>query len=316
MKILKFKNNDEMPALGLGTWKSNPGEVKNAVKMAIKAGYRHIDCAFIYGNEAEIGQALSECFSEGLVTREELWITSKLWNDAHAKADVIPALKTSLSNLQLDYLDLYLIHWPIALKKGTFRPQSSDDQVSLEDCPISETWGAMEEANRQGLAKHIGVSNFGKKSLEKLLPAATIKPEMNQVEIHPYMQQEDLIAFCKTKDIHITAYAPLGSMDRPEGLKASDEPVLLEDPVIVELAKAKNASPAQVLISWALHRSTAVIPKSANPERIKQNLDSAQLSLTQSEMNAISALEKNRRYVNGDFWVMEGGPYTLENIWA
>jgi len=146
-----------MPALGLGTWKSDPGEVYKAVREAIKMGYRHIDCAMIYQNEAEIGQAFSDAFKDGDVKREELWITSKLWNNAHIKDDVQPALENTLKDLQLDYLDLYLIHWPVALKPGVGFPSSEDDFLSLKEVPTAVTWSGMEECKKVGLAKHIGV---------------------------------------------------------------------------------------------------------------------------------------------------------------
>ncbi len=316
MRTLKFKNNDEMPAFGLGTWKSEQGEVYNAVKTAIKEGYRHIDCAAIYGNEKEIGKALSECLSEGIVAREDLWITSKLWCNAHAKEDVIPTLKQTLSDLQLDYLDLYLIHWPVALKKEVLFVGAKEDLISLNDLPNTVTWEAMEDAVELGLAKHIGVSNFGKKALEDLISKSKIKPEMNQVESHPYFQQEDLFSFCSDNNIHFTAYAPLGSSDRAEKFKAEDEPKLLEDRTIADIAKSKNVTPGQVLISWALNRGTAVIPKSVNPGRIAQNLQAELVQLSDDDMKRIASLDKNYRYLSGGHWVFEGGAYTLESIWA
>ncbi len=316
MQTLKFKNNDEMPAFGLGTWKSAPGEVYNAVKTAIKEGYRHIDCAPVYGNEKEVGQALSECFAEGIVSRADMWITSKLWNTEHAEADVLPALKQTLSDLKIAYLDLFLIHWPVALKKGIPSPQSAEDMISLDDIPISETWQAMEAAVAEGLVKHIGVSNFGKNALKSLMSSSKIVPEMNQVESHPYLQQEELLSFCKANNILFTAYSPLGSSDRPAVLKAQNEPSLLESSVIRAIAGSKNATPAQVLICWALQRGTSVIPKSVNPGRIAQNLQAGQLRLSDDEMNRIATLEKAYRYVTGAFWVFDGGPYTLESLWS
>lgn len=304
-----------MPAFGLGTWKSEPGEVYNAVKTAVKAGYRHIDCAPIYGNEKEIGKALTECFHEGLVKREELWITSKLWNTEHLKDDVIPALEKTLEDLQLDYLDMYLIHWPVALKRDVGFPQSADDFLSPHEAPISETWKVMEVAVDKGLTRHIGVSNFGIKRLKALLDTAVHPPEMNQVESHPYLQQPELVDFCKSNDIHVTAYSPLGSPDRPEALKAANEPSLLQNPVILELAREKNCSAGQILITWALHRGISVIPKSVNPKRIADNLEAEAIELSGSDLNKINALEKGFRYVTGAFWTFDGGPYTMDNIW-
>lgn len=315
MKYHKFNNGDEIPLLGLGTWKSSPGEVYGAVREAIKAGYRHIDCAAIYENEAEIGLALKDAISDGDVKREELWITSKLWNSGHGKNNVIPALQKTLADLQLDYLDLYLIHWPIPLKEDRKFATLSSHFYSIEERPIENTWEGMEQAIKQGLTRHIGVSNFSSKKLKKLIENATIKPEVNQIELHPYLQQNEMLEFCKKENILLTAYSPLGSKDRAPAFKGKDEPNLLANPTIDEIANNRNISSAQVLLAWAVNRGTAVIPKSVNRKRIQENIAAADIILGEKNMDRIELLDKHFRYINGKFWAIPGSGYTLENLW-
>lgn len=315
MKQLIYANGDMMPALGLGTWKSKPGEVYAAVREAIRIGYRHIDCAAIYLNEAEIGKALNDEFASGSVKREELWITSKLWNNAHRREQVIPALKKTLADLQLEYLDLYLVHWPIAFKEDVLAPRKGSDYITLDEIPLIETWQGMEDALSNGFAKHIGVSNFSVKKLKALIAQAKYKPEINQVELHPLLQQNDLFGFCKSENIFLTAYSPLGSQDRHPSLKRIDEPSLFNNSVIVSIAEKHNCTPAQVLIKWAVQRGTAVIPKSINPARLKENFDSQFITLTSDDMSSIAALDKHYRFLNGDNWAANGSPYTVAGIW-
>ncbi|PSR13918.1 MAG: aldehyde oxidoreductase [Bacteroidetes bacterium] len=316
MKMLTFANQDQMPILGLGTWKSAPNEVYGAVREALRIGYRHLDCAAIYGNEQEVGRAIREAIAEGSVTREALWVTSKLWNNGHGREQVIPALQRTLADLGLDYLDLYLIHWPIAQQPDKVSARSAADFIALADCPLTATWQGMEAAQAAGLVRHIGVSNFNARHLTQLLEGGQVKPAMNQIELHPYLQQPALVAFCQEHGIHLTAYSPLGSADRPAGLKAADEPILLEDPIIVQLARQHQATPAQVLISWSIHRGIAVIPKSVNPGRLRENFAAAELHLSAEDLRQLATLDRGRRYVDGKFWEVPDGPYTLAELWG
>ena len=304
-----------MPLLGLGTWKSEPGQVSAAVREAIRLGYRHIDCASVYGNEPEVGQAIRAAIAEGEVSREQLWITSKLWCNALGRDLVEPALRRTLADLQLDWLDLYLIHWPVPIRPGVAFPASAQDLLTPDDALIRSTWEGMEAALEAGLTHHIGVSNFSSRKLHDLLDHCRIRPEVNQVELHPLLQQPSLVADCTAEGIHITAYSPLGSLDRPAAIKAADEPVLLENPVISSIAAERGCTPAQVLLAWHLQRGISTIPKSVTPARLRENLAAAEIELPQADLERIAALDRNTRLVNGSFWLLEGGPWTLQSLW-
>ena len=314
-KAHAFANGDRMPLLGLGTWKSDPGDVYQAVREAIRIGYRHIDCASLYANEAEVGEALRDAMRDGEVTRQDLWITSKLWSNAHGQKNVQPALAKTLADLRLEYLDLYMIHWPIPLKPTAVLPGSAADFMLPSEAPIHATWAGMEAAAGAGLTRHLGISNFSVKKIRELLPHCKIRPEVNQVELHPVLQQPALVAFCASEGIHVTAYAPLGSGDRPAFVKAPDAPVLLENPVIRSIAEAHGCTPAQVLLAWHVQRGISTIPKSITPSRLRENLAAAQLELSTTELERIAGLDQGCRLIAGAFWAVEGGPWTLPTIW-
>lgn len=290
MKYVTLNTDYKMPVIGLGTWKSAEEKIYQAVRWAIKAGYQHVDCAAVYGNEETVGQALHDAVAEGDIERKNLFVTSKLWNTAHKPADVRPALEQSLKDLQTDYLDLYLIHWPIA-----------EDPLSGEalDIPQEETWAEMEKAQKDGLVRSIGVSNFTQTKLKDLMDKAEIMPAVNQVEIHPYLAQNDLVEFCRANQIIVTAYAPLGSGDRPDTMKEAGEPSLLADQVVADIAKKNSATPAQVLIAWGLARGLVEIPKSVQFDRIEENLGALNVTLDDDDMKRLNAIDETFRFVTG-----------------
>lgn len=308
---IQLRDGSSIPALGLGTWKAEKGEVGKAVLNAIRIGYRHFDCAHIYGNEKEIGEAFSRAFSEGLVKREDLWITSKLWNDNHAKGHVLSALRQTLSHLQLDYLDLYLIHWPVALRHGVVFPEDGDGFLKPEEAPLGETWQGMEAARAEDLARHIGVSNFSPARLEKLVESANHAPEVNQVECHPFLAQKRLLEVCKRHGVVLTGYCPLGSGKE----KGGEVPDIFVNEKILKIAKNHDASPAQIALAWAVNRGAATIPKSTNEARQKENLAAAGISLSESEMAEMDSLDSGYRHIDGTVWTGEGSPYSLEWLW-
>ncbi|XP_077981649.1 aldo-keto reductase family 1 member A1-A-like [Glandiceps talaboti] len=280
----------QMPMVGLGTWKSKPGDVEKSVKAALDIGYRHIDCAALYQNEKEVGAALEARLGSTL-KREDVFITSKLWNTMHAAEDVKPACQQTLKDLGLEYLDLYLMHWPIGFQKtGATFPSNPDGTILFTDVPFMETWAAMEKLVDEGLCKQIGLSNFNSKQVTEVLNNGRIKPVVLQVECHPYFNQSKLLNFCKEKGIVMTAYSPLGSPDRPWA--KSNDVVVLNDPVLKKIGDRYNKSPAQVALRFNVQRGVIVIPKSVTPSRIQQNQELFDFKLSESEMKTVEGLDR------------------------
>ncbi|KAL4951701.1 NADP-dependent oxidoreductase domain-containing protein [Aspergillus filifer] len=284
-RTFKLNTGYEIPAVGLGTWQSKPNEVKEAVEAALKIGYRHIDAAAVYGNEREVGNGIK---ASG-VPREEIFLTSKLWNTHHKPQHVEEAVDKSLSDLQTDYLDLYLIHWPVAFRHSNATIQPVDEKTGLVDVidvPIKDTWAALETMVEKGKIRSIGVSNFTVEKIEELLKTAKIPPSVNQIEAHPYLQQRKLLEWSKEKGILVTGYSPLGN-------NIYNIPRTVDDPLIIDLAKSLNKDPAQVLISWAVQRGTAALPKSVTPARIQSNFED--FVLPDDAFEAVQSLERHQR---------------------
>lgn len=302
-----------IPQIGFGTWKAGKGEVSKAVKHALSVGYKHLDCAADYANQDEVGEGIAAAISEGHITREDLWVTSKLWNTDHAREHVRPACEQTLKELGLDYLDLYLIHFPIPMKytgEHSDAPRDEDGNVIFAKVSIRETWEAMEELVDAGLVKHIGVSNFSSQLIMDLLTYARIPPEVNQIELHPYLAQTRLVEFCKAHDIHVTAFSPLGSPSYvPLGMVDSSLVSLFDQEAIKTIAAKHDTTPAQVILKWGVARGTSIVPKSTNPDRIAANLASAAVPLDDEDIKAITALDRGLRFNDPiNFWGVD--------IWA
>ena len=315
----------DMPRLGLGTWQAPKGVVASAVKAAIRSGYRLIDCASSYGNEREIGKALHELINETKeIRRDELFIVSKVFNTHHVTIGETNrprrSLLQTLEDLGLEQLDLWLMHWPISFAeecipdgwlrdaKGTPNPKLTIQEEYIE------TWRCMEQLKAEGLVKHIGVSNFRKDQIENMINKGLSKPVVNQVELHPYLQQRDLVSFSKQLGIVLMAYSPLGSQASYSGRTYPKDTgfTLMENPTIISISKRYKRSPAQVLIKWSLQCGFVVIPKSANPDRIRDNFLPAvdeSWELDSQEMEQIAGLDRNFRYSIGYL----PGHYDCEN---
>jgi alcohol dehydrogenase (NADP+) len=309
----------ELPAIGLGTFGSDrfSGEqIAEAVKGAIAVGYRHIDCASVYLNEHLIGHSLREAMQGG-IKREELWITSKLWNDKHGEEDVIPACEQSLKDLQLDYLDLYLVHWPfpnyhapgvdVSSRDPHARPYIHEEYMA--------TWRQMEKLVERGLVRHIGTSNMTIPKLKLVLRDAAIKPACNEMELHPHFQQPEFFKFVMDNGLVPIGFSPIGSPTRPDRDKTPEDTVDIQDPVIVGIARRLNVHPAVVCVKWAVQRGQVPIPFSIHRNEYLSNLQSAVSEpLTDAEMAEIAGIDKNCRLIKGQVFLWESAR-GWEDLW-
>jgi alcohol dehydrogenase (NADP+) len=297
-----------MPAIGLGTFGSDQAshlQVADAVRGAAEVGYRHFDCAAVYGNEDFIGEALKDVMASG-IGREELWITSKLWNNKHAEDDVIPAFKQSLADLGLEYLDLYLIHWPFPNHhaKGVDVNSRDHHAVPYIHANYMKTWRQLEKLVDMGLVRHIGTSNMTVAKLELLLNDARIKSAVNEMELHPHFQQPQLFKFLNDNGMEAIAYCPIGSPNRPERDRTPEDTNPLEDPIILSIAQRLNLHPATVCIKWAIQRGQTPIPMSVNRKNYLANLQAAITEpLSEADMAAIAGIDKHCRLIKGQVFL-------------
>ena len=293
-------------SVGFGFWKVEKSSAAEVAQQAIAAGYRHLDCACDYGNEAEVGHGIAQAIDAGLCQRDDLWVTSKLWNTYHSAEHVRMACEKSLKDLGLQQLDLYLIHFPIAQKyvpiDVRYPPGWFFDPAAAMPCmqevrvPISQTWAAMEKLVDDGLVKHIGICNFGTSLLRDLLSYARIRPTVLQVESHPFLVQAKLLRYCQQENIAFTAFSPLGAASYYSLGMASPSESLLDHPIVQCIALEKHRSAAQVLLRWGVQRGTSVIPKTSDVARMKENLQLFDFELTEVEMQSIAGLDRHRRF--------------------
>jgi alcohol dehydrogenase (NADP+) len=308
-----------MPAIGLGTFGSDivsASQVAKAVKGAAAVGYRHFDCASVYGNEAAVGASLAEVLG-GLIKREDIWVTSKLWNDKHAEEDVIPSCRKSLADLRLDYLDLYLVHWPFP----NFHPPDCDvtsrspDAKPYFHASYMKTWRQMEKLVDLGLVRHIGTSNMTIAKLKLVLRDARIKPAANEMELHPHFQQPELFRFVAENCIQPIGFSPIGSPGRPERDRTQEDTAPTEDPVVVKIARSHGVHPAVVCIKWAVQRGQIPIPFSVNPRNYLANLQGASGDpLTDEEMHQIAGIDRNCRLIKGQVFLWKADQ-SWEDLW-
>jgi len=300
--LLRLNNGVLMPQFGLGTWQSQKGEVKKAVEFAIDAGYRHLDCAWVYGNEDEVGAGVRQKIEQGVIKREDLFITSKLWNIFHQPNDVERAFQMSVEKLGLDYIDLYLMHFPMGFKNIDDNPMPMREDkkgVQFDEVDYLKTYHAMEALMDSGKCRALGVSNFNKFQLSRLLnESKKHQPVNNQIEINPYFNNDELVSFCRDQNILVTAYSPLGNPSAPPTRKWSDDHIpLIQDARLQPLADRYQKSIAQILIRYAIDRGLCVIPKSTSKARIEANADVFDFELASEDVDLILGFEKGFRVV-------------------
>lgn len=308
-----------MPAIGFGTFGSDhagPELVAEAVRGAIEAGYRHIDCAAVYMNEGQIGRILCDAFRAGL-KREQLWVASKLWNDKHAEHDVIPACRKSIADLSCTYLDAYLVHWPFP---NFHPPGCSVEARSPDGSPyvhenFMRTWRQMEKLVDMGLMRHIGTSNMTIPKLKLVLRDCRIKPAVNEMELHPHFQQPELFDFVRANGIEPIGYCPLGSPNRPERDRSPGDTSPLEDPVIIDIARRHSLSTGAVCIKWAVQRGQTPIPFSTKRANYLANLEAAAgVPLNDEDMRAIAGIDRRCRLIKGHVFLWKTGQ-SWEDLW-